>query len=102
MQLRFIMVRDPQTNKLTGAITIQCLADSLARSVINNIDIANFNPGIGTPQSRDFGIGKQAGIPGFRDPGINSLITSKQSNLRHLPYMGWLVNNIRYYYYYYY
>ena len=31
------------------------------------------NPGIGWTQSRDFGIGKMPGIPGFRDPGINSL-----------------------------
>jgi len=91
------MVTDPQTNKhtnkhtLTRAITIQCLAASLARSVINSVVIANFNPEnprIGTPKSRDFVIGKRAGIPGFRDPGINSLIASKQSNLRHLPYYG--------------
>ena len=32
------------------------------------------NPGIGWTQSRDFRIGKIPGIPGFRDPGINSLI----------------------------
>jgi len=40
--------------------------------LIHNILIANFNsenPEIGTPKSRDFGIGKRAGIPGFRDPG---------------------------------
>ena len=40
--------------------------------LIKNILIANFNPenpGIGMPKSRDFGIGKLAGIPGL----INSL-----------------------------
>jgi len=45
--------------------------------LINNIFIANFNPenhGIRTPKSRDFGIGKRAWIPGFRDPGIPGLI----------------------------
>ena len=31
-------------------------------------------PGLAEPQSRDFGIGKMAGIPGFRDPGIPALI----------------------------
>ena len=31
-------------------------------------------PGLAEPQSRDFGIGKKAGIPGFRDPGIPALI----------------------------
>ena len=80
-----------QIHNLTGAITIQCAATSLPRSVINNIVIANFNPenpGSGTPKSRNFGIGKRAGIPGFRGPGINSLIALKQSNLRHLPYYG--------------
>ena len=79
MQFRVIMVTDSQTNKqtntnshkLTRAITIHCATVSLARSVINNIVIANFNPenpGIGTPKSRDFWIGKWARILGFRDP----------------------------------
>ena len=31
-------------------------------------------PGLAEPQSRDFGIGKKAGIPGFRDPGIPALV----------------------------
>ena len=30
-------------------------------------------PGLAQPQSRDFGIGKEAGIPGFRDLGIPGL-----------------------------
>ena len=30
-------------------------------------------PGLAEPQSRDFGIGKMAGIPGFWDPGIPAL-----------------------------
>ena len=45
---------------------------------ISNIFIANFNPenpGIGTPKSRDVGIGKRPadlGISGSRDHEINS------------------------------
>jgi len=42
----------------------------LVTGLINDFLIANFNPenpGIGTAKSRDFGIGKRAGIPGFRD-----------------------------------
>ena len=35
------------------------------------------NPGIGLTQSRDFRIRKMPGIPGFRDPGINSLDRSE-------------------------
>ena len=46
-------------------------------ALINNILIAIFNlenPGNRTPKSRDCGIDKQAGIPGFWDPEINSIV----------------------------
>jgi len=54
----------------------------VSNGLINDILIANFSPenlGIGTPKSRDFGIGKRAGIQGFRDPGINPLMSPNRN-----------------------
>ena len=54
------------------------MISSVADRAIYNIFIMNFNSGIWSSKSGDFGIGKMAGISGSQNPWINSLGTQWQ------------------------
>ena len=47
--------------------------DFIGIHYISNIKYKSRNTGIGLKKSRDFGIEKLTGIPGFQDPGIKTL-----------------------------